>query len=89
MDIETIFNATVPGGSYRDFDSYGQAFSADLAGLSTVTDVGREARSREWCYVAALLCTLIQDQGMTTEMAAFEAAMPVWLDRGCRNAIGI
>lgn len=59
-----------------NFGSFGPGLAFLLASMSQLTDEGHAACPQEWRDLAAFLHTLIEDEGMTTAMAAWEAALP-------------
>jgi len=72
-----------------NFAIYGHGFAAMLAGMQNLSDEGHTACPQEWRDLTALLHTLIEDEEMTTETAALEAAVPEMLVAEYRRAVGI
>jgi hypothetical protein len=58
------------------FGAFGPGFSAMLASMQYLSDQSHAACPQEWRDLAGLIHTLIEDEKMTTEMAAWEAAVP-------------
>ena len=57
--------------------------------MYSLTDEGHAACPQEWRDLTALLHTMIEDEGMTTEMAGWEAALPVSVVADYRALVGI
>lgn len=72
-----------------DFSRLGPSFAQVLAALPGLSDAAVNAMPREWTSLASLLWTLIEDEGMTSEMAAHEASVPVSLVREYRDLVGL
>jgi hypothetical protein len=72
-----------------NFDTYGPGFAFMLASMASLSDTGYEACPDEWRDLTALLHTLILDEGMTTAMAAWEAAVPESMVAEYRHLVGI
>lgn len=72
-----------------NFHAYGPGFAATLASMSGLSDTGHAACPQEWRDLTALLHTLIEDQGVTTAMAALEAAVPERMVADYRSLVGI
>jgi len=72
-----------------NFHAYGPGFSTTLASMSNLTDAGHAACPQDWRDLTALLHTLIEDEGMTTAMAAWEAALPESMVADYRHRMGI
>lgn len=71
------------------FSQIGPGFAQVLAALPGLSDAAVNAMPREWSSLASLLWTLIEDEGMTSEMAAHEASVPVSLVREYREVVGL
>lgn len=71
------------------FHAYGPGFAAVLASMSDLTDQGHAACPQEWRDLTTLLHTLIEDEGMTTAMAAWEAALPESMVADYRYLVGV
>jgi hypothetical protein len=61
---------TAPASAITNFADYGPGFAATLASMSFLSDVGHADCPQEWRDLTNLLHTLIEDEGMTTGMAA-------------------
>lgn len=72
-----------------NFHAYGPGFAVTLASMFNLTDEGHAACPQEWRDLTALLHTLIEDEGMTTAMAAWEAALPESVVADYRRLVGI
>jgi hypothetical protein len=72
-----------------NFHAYGAPFAATLASMSHLTDEGHAACPKEWRDLTALLHTLIEDEGLTTAMTAWEAALPESTVLDYRRLVGI
>jgi hypothetical protein len=72
-----------------NFASYGPGFPAVLASMQYLSDQGHAACPQEWRDLAGLIHTLIEDEKMTTEMAAWEAAVPPSFVADYRRRVGI
>lgn len=72
-----------------NFAAYGAGFPATLASVQNLSDSGHAACPQEWRDLTALLHALIEDEGMTTAMAAWEAALPETFVAAYRQLVGI
>jgi hypothetical protein len=72
-----------------NFHTYGPGFAVTLASMASLSDTGHEACPKEWRDLSAFLHTLILDEGMTTAMAAWEAALPESMVAEYRRLVGI
>lgn len=72
-----------------NFAAFGEAFPAMLASMQHLSDTGHAACPQEWSDLTALLHELIEDEGWTTGMAAWEAAVPERFVAQYRNLVGI
>jgi hypothetical protein len=72
-----------------NFHTYGPGYAVTLASMASLSDTGHEGCPEEWCDLTALLHTLILDEGMTTAMAAWEAALPESMVADYRHLVGI
>jgi hypothetical protein len=71
------------------FATYGPSFTEMICAMPTLTDEGHAACPEAWRNLTAYLHTLIEDYDLSTEVAAFEAAVPVELVRAYRLAAAI
>lgn len=71
-----------------NFAAYGDGFAALLSSMQFLSDEGHEACPQEWRDLSALVHTLIEDEGMTTEMAAWEASLPETFVAEYRHLVG-
>jgi hypothetical protein len=78
-----------PVAPHLDFAALGPCFATLLGSLPLLSDAARDALPREWIDPPCLLATLIEDEGMTTEMAAHEASVPVHIVATYRLLTGI
>lgn len=72
-----------------NFSTFGPAFAHTLASMQSLTDDGHAACPEEWRELTCLLHTLIEDEGMSTAMAAWEAAVPGSFVADYRRLVGI
>lgn len=72
-----------------NFHAYGPGFAATLASMSDLSDAGHATCPQEWRDLTALLHTLIEDEGMTTAMAARDTALPESIVAHYRAFVGI
>lgn len=68
-----------PLAPHFDFAEAGPGVPALLAALPGLSKAALAALPPEWVALPGLLVTLIEDEGLTKEMAAHEAAVPVGL----------
>lgn len=78
-----------PVAPHLDFSQVGPGFAALLAALPGLSDAALAALPREWVDLPGLIVTLIEDEGLTTDMAAHEAGVPARLVRDYRALMGI
>lgn len=71
-----------------NFAAFGEAFPAMLASMHHLSDTGHAACPQEWRDLTALLHELIEDEGWTTGMAAWEAAVPERFVAQYRHLVG-
>lgn len=88
-NLNHLFDLDAAPAGQPPVAAYGASFANMLCAMPTLTDEGHAACPEDWRALTALLHTLIEDEGMTTEMAAWEAAVPVGLVRAYRRAAGI
>ena len=78
-----------PIPAHSDFSQFGPSFAQVIAALPGLSDAAVEAMPPEWSSLASLIWTLISDEGLSTEMAACEASVPVALVRDHRKLTGL
>ncbi|WP_050523621.1 hypothetical protein [Pseudorhodobacter wandonensis] len=78
-----------PSATPVNFAAYGPGFGCVLASMQTLSDAGHAACPQAWSDLTNLLHILIEDEGMTTEMAAWEATVPESLVADYRQLVGI
>ena len=78
-----------PVPAHLRFADMGPGFPALLASLPGLSDAAIAALPHEWTELPGLIVTLIEDEGLSTEMAAHEAGVPVALVRDYRALMGI
>ncbi|WP_322894282.1 MULTISPECIES: hypothetical protein [unclassified Yoonia] len=72
-----------------DYAKHGAGFAAVLAALPGLSDEALALLPHEWVDLPGIIVTLIEDEGLSTEMAAYEAAVPVGLVGSYRALMGI
>lgn len=75
--------------SHLDFSNMGPGFPSLLAALPGLSDAALAALPPEWAALPGLIVTLIEDEGMSSEMAAHAANTPVSVVRDYRALVGI
>lgn len=76
-------------GLRLNFTGYGRALPAAVANTAALPEAERELCPAEWLDLSAMLVTLIEDEGMTTEQAAKAAGVPVWFVAEYRRQMDI
>jgi hypothetical protein len=88
-DLNKMFGLDDLPADEPQFATYGPGFIAIICAMPTLTDEGHAACPEQWRDLTAYLHTLIEDYDLSTEVAAFEAAVPVELVRAYRLAAEI
>lgn len=74
---------------HLDYSDLGPSFASLLATFPGLSDAALAVLPPEWVSLPGLLVTLIVDEGMSTEMAAYEADVPEHLVLAYRCIMGI
>jgi hypothetical protein len=88
-DLNKLFGINDLPADEPLFATYGPSFTDMICAMPTLTDEGHAACPEAWRDLTAYLHTLIEDYELSTEVAAFEAAVPVDLVRAYRLAAAI
>jgi hypothetical protein len=72
-----------------NFGTCDPSFAKVLALTARMSNARREACPPDWLELSALPPVLMEDDGMTTVLAAYEVSVPVWLVAGFRAQMGI